>query len=294
MLEKPLIVVGSGRSGTTIISEIIFAHEDLAWPSNYLERLSDVVAIELVRRLFDNDWWRIIGEKGQLNRKGLLNALLPRPAEAYAFWNRLTREDIDFSRGFLLGDEATPEEAHRIRSAVSRIVALQGRQRFAMKITGPGRIGYLRSILPDAIFINVLRDPCATVNSFLRVPFWKDRGLRRLWWTGAYSEEELDYFATIRNDPTAVTAFQVAKVVTTTLTEARRLNVPMMMVRYENFVSAPERTVADMLEFANLPSSDWVKRKLSSTRIFDQNRNQGLSPNQQKVVEKIFKRFAGA
>jgi hypothetical protein len=28
-LDKPIIIIGSGRSGTTIMAEIIFKHEDL-------------------------------------------------------------------------------------------------------------------------------------------------------------------------------------------------------------------------------------------------------------------------
>src|SRR6478736_10488995 len=61
LLEKPIIIFGSGRSGTTIISEIIFQHEDLAWHSNYQELFPKFAPINFMRRVFDNKMWRIIG-----------------------------------------------------------------------------------------------------------------------------------------------------------------------------------------------------------------------------------------
>ena len=193
-LDRPVIFIGPGRSGSTIISEIILAHESLAWPSNYQEYFPASGLINLIRPVFDNGLWRIKGEKGQLNQVRFLNNLLPRPAEAFPFWEHITRPEIDFSRGFLLGETATAEEAQRIRKIFSRMVSWQGKQRLSMKITGPGRIGYLKSLFPDARFVNVVRDPVATVRSLMKVPFWKDLGMYRLWWTGAYSEDDLEYF----------------------------------------------------------------------------------------------------
>lgn len=63
LLDKPIIFIGLGRSGTTIISEIIFQHEDLAWPSNYQNRFPDDVRINRIRPLLDNRFWRIRGQK---------------------------------------------------------------------------------------------------------------------------------------------------------------------------------------------------------------------------------------
>ena len=54
LLEKPIIIFGSGRSGTTIISEIIFQHEQLAWHNNYQELFTHSALINYVRRIFDN------------------------------------------------------------------------------------------------------------------------------------------------------------------------------------------------------------------------------------------------
>ena len=270
-LASPVIFIGPGRSGSTIISEIILAHESLAWPSNHQEYLPRTALVNLLRPLFDNRFWRVIGEKGQLNETRFLNCLLPLPAEAFPFWESLTRPGIDFSRGFLLGEVADESEKRRIRKAVARIVAWQGKQRFSMKITGPGRIGYLQSIFPDARFVNVVRDPVATVRSLLTVPFWKDLGMHRLWWTGAYSEDEIARFESLKSDPIAATAFQVNKVLQTTLMEAQTSNAKLLTVLYEDFVADPTATVEDICSFLNLSVSTTLQEKLRQTAVHDQN-----------------------
>lgn len=281
-LASPVIFVGPGRSGSTIISEIILAHESLAWPSNHQEYFPRTALVNLLRPLFDNRFWRVIGEKDQLNKTRFLNSLLPLPAEAFPFWESLTRPGIDFSRGFLLDQVADELEKCRIRKAVARIVAWQGKQRFSMKITGPGRIGYLQSIFPDARFVNVVRDPVATVRSLLAVPFWKELGMHRLWWTGAYSEEEIARFENLKSDPIAATAFQVAKVMKTTLAEAQSCDANLLTVSYEGFVSNPAATIENICSFLDLSVSATLREKLRQTAVHDRNQRK---PKPEEVSE---------
>jgi len=288
-LASPIIFIGPGRSGSTIVSEIIFAHESLAWPSNHQEYLPRVPLVNLLRPVFDNRYWRVLGEKGQLNSTRFLNSLLPFPAEAFPFWELVTRPEIDFSRGFLLGETASDEESRRIRKSVARIVKWQGKQRFSMKITGPGRIGYLQSIFPDARFVNVVRDPVATVRSLLAVPFWKDLGMHRLWWTGAYSDEEIERFEDLKSDPIASTAFQVTRIMKTTLQEAELCQANLLTVNYEDFVDDAEKTVGQICSFLDLSVSPALQTKLRQTAVHDRNQQkprQGVA-SERAIMEVI-------
>ena len=184
-LQKPVIFIGSGRSGTTIISEIVFRHESLAWPSNYQVMFPAVPQVNMLRILFENKLWHLQGQKQQLNDVSKLNKYFFKPAEAYDFWEYITGKRINFSRGFLLNEKAAPEEAEKIRSAFTKLINYQRKERLAFKITGPSRIGYLHSVFPDAIFINIVRDAVPTIKSWLNVDFWQDKGKNQLWWVGA-------------------------------------------------------------------------------------------------------------
>ena len=243
--------------------------------------------MNLVQRLFDNDLWRLVGEKSQLNRTRQLNTLLPRPAEAYPFWAALTGPDVDFARGFLLDERPTPVVRARVRRKLQRMLAWQGKTRLGMKFTGPGRVGYLAALFPDARFVNVVRDPVATVQSLLKVPFWAHLGMHRLWWTGAYNESELAAYETLRDDPVASTAFQLGKILRTTREEAARCGVQMLTLRYEDFVAQPQATVSQVLDFADLPESAWIDRKLAGMPVHDRNRGSILSAAQIDTVETL-------
>ena len=269
------------------------AHESLAWPSNHLELMPAFDSVNLLRQLFDNRYWRVLGEKGQLNKTRVLNSLLPMPAEAFPFWDRVSRAEIDFSRGFLLGETATAKERQRIRRRVSRIVHWQGKQRFSMKITGPGRIEYLSSIFPDACFINVVRDPVATVRSLMAVPFWKDLGMHRLWWQGGYDLAEIACFESLRNDPVAATAFQVGKILQSNEREARRCGAKMLTLGYEAFIADPEGQVREICAFTGLSESPQLQAKLRQTRLHDRNhRSRRTGAGESRKILSIVEQFA--
>ena len=85
-----------------------------------------------------------------------------------------------------------------------------------MKFTGPARLEYLTSIFPDALIVNVMREPVATVRSWLEVGFWQRMGIDKLWWRGAYTPDEIAYAETIKDKPALITAFQYKKLMETT------------------------------------------------------------------------------
>lgn len=276
-LEKPIIIIGSGRSGTTIISEIIFRHEDLAWPSNYQERFPAKPQVNLIRNVFDNPLWQKHGQKPQLNDVSRVNKILFKPAEAYKFWEHITGNRIDFSRGFLLNERATDEEKEKIRDAFAKMVSYQRRKKLALKITGPSRIGYLKSIFPDAIFINITRDPIPTIQSWLNVDFWQDKGKNQLWWTGAYSDSEIKWSKRNAVKPELMAALQYKKIMQTARDEVIRHRVSCLNVRYEEFVESPASVVSRILKFAGLQMSPQIENYLKKNKIYNQNKEEGIN-----------------
>lgn len=279
LLEKPIIIFGSGRSGTTIISEIIFQHEHLAWHSNYQELFTHSTAINYLRRLFENKWWRLVkywvfvGASKNTRQKwgGFFSLAIFNPIERYAFWEYITGPRIDFSRGFLLNEKATEEEKYKIRSHLAKQVKYQGRQRLIIKFTGPSRIEYLQSVFPDAVFISIAREPIATVRSWLEVGFWQTKGINRLWWVGAYTKEEEVQAEKLENEPALITAFQYKKLMETTEYEIKKTGVPILESRYEEFVKDPNALIKKMLAFVDLPPSKNVDRYIEEMGVSNRN-----------------------
>ena len=175
--------------------------------------------INKVRPLLDNRFWSLRGQKQQLNKIPFYKNYLFRPSEANDFWNHITGPDLNFLYNFLLNEQVSPNDKERIRNFFEKMVHYQNRKRLALKITGPGRIGYLKSIFPDAVFIEITREPFANIRSLLKVPFWKERGMYKLWWQGAYSEEEQKKALEWKDRPALITAMQYAKIRDKTIEE---------------------------------------------------------------------------
>lgn len=268
-LKKPIIIFGTGRSGTTIISDIIFQHEDLAWHSNYQELFPNFAGINYFRRLFDNKYWRKIGMNTQ-NNKSFINYFCFRPIERYNFWEAITGPNIDFSRDFLLNKTATEPEKNRMRSFFAKMVQYQKRKRLAFKITGPARMEYLMSVFPDAIFVNIVRDPVATVRSWLEVQ-WSDQITDQLWWQGPYSDEELEKAKELSANPALFAAFQFKKIMDTTEAEIAKMHPDLYVASYEDFVADPSAFIAKMMTRLGLAKSKLVDDYLEKIKINNRN-----------------------
>jgi len=287
-IEKPIIFIGTGRSGTTIISEIIMRHRDLAFPSNYQKKVFKNPKINLIRNFFDNKFWKIYGQKEQLNKVSIVNKYIFKPAEAYKMWDYLTGDDIDFLRGFLLNKKETKERISFINNYFQKMIKYQNKKRLAFKITGPSRMEYLLSIFPDAYFVILKRKPIPTINSFLKVNFWKSRGLNKLCWTGIYSDEEKNWVNDNKDDPILLTTFQIKKIYEVTKLECKKCNPNYIEVNYEDFVKKPQEEIIRILDFVNLEVDIACLNYLKENRIYNRNKPD-LEYFSEEELEKINK-----
>ena len=64
-----------------------------------------------------------------------------------------------------------PDAARRLQQAFAGMTTPR-RSRFLAKITGWPRLRFLAAVFPDALFVEVTRDPAATASSLLEVPLW--------------------------------------------------------------------------------------------------------------------------
>ena len=226
--------------------------KNLGWPSNYTEISATRPVLNVLRRLLDNRFVHCKGHKQQYGPALPGNRYLPKPAEAYEFWDRQTGRP--FSRDFLVGEAADDITRERVRREVLKILQWQGKTRFAAKFTGPARIGFLNSLFPDAYFVHVIRDGRAVVNSLLNVGFWKQKGgFSSPFWHNGLTTRDLKEWAAADHDAAVLAALQWRKIITVAQTESRRLAPERYLeVRYEDFVAAPAAIIRTVEEFAKL------------------------------------------
>jgi hypothetical protein len=277
------------RSGTTLIFEAFAQHVSLGWPSNYTEYLPKAPWLNVITRFVRNRFVTTSGRKGQYGRTPLGNRLLPKPAEAYTFWDYYS--ETDFARAYLEDELPTPEVSERLREAVTKILYWQGREQFAAKLTGPSRMAFLRAAFPDARFVHVIRDGRAVTHSLLRVGFWKQKGgLKGAFWKGGLPQASLDVWEDSGRDAGVLAAIQWSHVVRATRAAGSAMGPESYTeVRYEDFVAAPEETTSALYAFCGLPQSSAASEFLSRGPALENMNHKYLADFDPLYVEKLTK-----
>ena len=256
-LRSPIFIIGCGRSGTTIVYDLLCEHPDLAWFSNYAERwpaVPQLAALSRVRRF------------ERVRRSG--SRFVPSPQEGHRIWDRCGPRGEAARNRPLTEADADAREKERVRRLVNEHARYQGKPRFINKNTrNSRRIRYLDAIFPDALFVHVLRDPRAVVASLLAVSWWADLPL---WWCGNRTARELS-----ANGSAAETVAAQHWIESVERLLSDRAVIPddrYLEIRYEHFVEDPEAELGRMMSFAQLQPSNRVLDGLSRRGV--ENRNQ--------------------
>jgi omega-hydroxy-beta-dihydromenaquinone-9 sulfotransferase len=263
-VDRPIFFVGMPRSATTLLFEVFAAHKDLAWLSQPVARAPRLPMLAILSRLTDVTPRMRRAVRGSIQIRPSLERLRIGPVEAYTFWEDCCGEKFRFD--YLLGVEATPDERRCVRSRISRVTRYHGKQRFAAKITGPGRIAYLTSIFPDAHFVHVIRDGRAVVSSLLRVGFWRERNrMNEPAWRNGLTAEDLEDWHRYDGSPLALAAVQWRRVVETTRAESERVAPDRYgEIHYERFLGTPHSVLDAVAGFCGLAPSTPAKQFLAS------------------------------
>lgn len=256
-IDSPILMLGTGRSGTTLALNLLACHPDVAWSSqftNYFPRLPQlalyarILDIDPVRRRLPSSW-----------------RLTPRPSEPYKFLNYVTDGMFTQPRP-LLGSEVTPATAKRYRHAVRQHLHWQGKSRFLQKHTGFPRTRYLQAVFPDAKFVHIHRDGRAVANSLVHVGFFD--GTMASWaWGPMRPEFEQEYLESDRA-PIVLAAIWWKTLVD--FIEPAMAELPPdrgTTVRYDALIARPEETMAELAAFSGLDASPTFRRRVQQFHI---------------------------
>ena len=192
--HSSIFMIGTGRNGSTLISDILATHPDLSWVSNYQDKFPQHLSVNLLNNFFSTKEKNNIGATTNTKNKiNYFNRLIPRHSEAYNFWNYYSQQN--FAKDFMANQEASQEQIQSIQQAVKQLVKQSGKTKFFAKLTGPPRVTFLESIFPNSYFIHVKRDVKNVINSYLNSFYWeKGGGFEKPWWNNSLNEQDWDIY----------------------------------------------------------------------------------------------------
>jgi hypothetical protein len=277
-ISKPVIVLGTGRCGSTILHHVLSAHPQVMWLSNVSQRWPT------------KPTWnrRVVTAMGNPAVRRLLGGRIL-PSEAYRFWDQsaygfsapcrdLTREDV------------TPLMKKQVRAAVEQTLTSR-RSRLLVKIAGWSRIGFLNEIFEDALFVHIIRDGRAVTNSLMHVGFWPGWRGPHNWGAGLLSPEDQAVWESYDRSFVALAALQW-KIRIRAIDAARQAldTKRFCEIRYETFCAQPVETLRRVLEFAELEQSAEFDNHVKAASIKDSVRWQkDLNPGQQVILHEVLR-----
>lgn len=180
-------LVGVGRSGTTLLYKLLCLHPEIAYISNYENRLGwfpSGVACGLVSRRLEHKlrtWFKKDGNAYFINRPWLIRAF-PTPHEGEAVFDAC---GLQLFRG--RDYRPDPSTADRLRRRFRRLRRGARASVVLSKCTANNhRILPLASVFPAARYIHLIRDGREVTQSLSVVEWWDDHVL---WWDGRTPHE---------------------------------------------------------------------------------------------------------
>ena len=249
-------VLGSGRCGSTLVTELVARHPEVGFVSNVDDKLG---RFDLKGR-WNNALFARSGERDPSLRpfrdrrrpleRGRVRVA---PSEGWVVMERQISSIFPQPCRDLTAQDATPWLKGRIAGFFDSRMAAQGKSTFVHHLTGWPRSGLLRAVYPEARFVHVVRDGRSVANSWLQMGWWDGyRGPDR-WYLGPLSHgDRAEWEDSDRSF--VVLAGLGWRILMDAMDEARQL-VPAdqwLDVRLEDVMEDPRGKTSEVLDFLGL------------------------------------------
>ena len=251
-IKKPIFIVGSGRSGTTVFYRFLSTHPDVCWFSNYSDRFLDAKLIPLVHRILDLPFLGILAKKGIISDR----KLYIKPTEA----GRIYHDYCGFKNSIkTTEDDLDIEIENKFKDLIKRHLSLTGKERFLSKQTANNqRIRLINKMFSDAYYIHIIRDGRAVANSLLNVNWWNDTDI---WWLGKKAFE----CKKKGKQPIELCGLHWKRDVEEILKNKGLFEDRYIEVKYEDFILDVRGTMKKIVNFCELSNSDYFIKMLPQT-----------------------------
>jgi Sulfotransferase family len=280
---RPIVIVGTGRCGSTLLHRLLALHDDVGWLSTFNETFPTQTWLSVFSGLYR---WPL--PSGVRHMKAF-----PKPFEAYRFWEHylpgFRRRDRPHS-----AEDVPAAGIDPVRRATARILRFQRKSRLLVKVTGWSRIAYFDRIYPDAVFIWLRREPRSVVSSWVKAG-WLDVTSPPDSEDWQWGEVPPDYYEVWR-DLGSSPILSVALKIRLDLDDIAR-NMDLFPDRchelwYEDLISTPEATLRAICEFADLGWTSRFGRVVSGMSFYDSTREwrRHLTEEEGSLVLEFLKR----
>lgn len=257
VVEKPVFIVGLPRSGTTMLYNLLCAHERAAYVTNSMNVYPNaLIAIERLRTALKLDI------RGERYLKDSVYTTFGGPSELMTLWGKWTGrrvEDLDWETQPVALTEAMRAQAHVDFARVLYAFGPPARRIVSKNPVFQPELLTIQAIFPDARFIHIVRDGRMVANSLVKlyrlnnqqilkirhphlksiVPYPKTRRLKGF--LDTYGADTLECTSRVWAD-----SLRLVEEL------APRLN-HFLEIRYEDLLADPEAHTRRLLEFCDLP-----------------------------------------
>jgi len=278
---KPIIILGTGRCGSSIFQQMLSRHPNLAWLSSCLNLWP--------QKLIYN---RILMRSLELPFLESIFRKRFQASECNLFWEFYIK---GFRQPFrdLTRADVTIKKKHDIIAAMSGLTT-EKRNRLLLKITGWPRLGFLSEVFEDAKFIHIIRDGRAVANSIINVHWWWGWKGPQNWRLGTLPEK---FYKEWQNYDFSFIV--LAAIYWKTLMDAveegkKQLNIDNLLeIKYEDLCSQPIDIFRQVTSFCDLEWSDYFIKRLGTYKLQNKNDNYkaDLTNHQQCMLNEVLGQY---
>lgn len=258
-IDRPIFLLGTPRSGTTMLQDILCSHESVAYVNNTMHRFPTAFCTvdHFRRRLaLDFETERYLNDSVRISPGS--------PSDAVGFWADWFGVD-PFSLEYrdLQLDDLPASRVERMRETIRKVIWCHGKpyRRFFSKLLAVVQYTHIvRDLFPDAKFIHILRDARLTANSMVKHCHLEIEHQKSYGW----AKDATDVFIPYQRFPrltTYIEQFGLEDFRTTAhlwndivaYLDGIKASIPSYHeVRFEDIVAAPRERIAAILEFCEL------------------------------------------
>lgn len=258
-LERSIIVVGTGRCGSTMLHRILARHPQVGWLSTFNEVFPSQPWLSWFSGLYRASW--ISGRIKHL-------PFFPKPFEAYRFWER---ELAGFSRRSrpLEPAEMCDSAVKRTRHVLERVLKFQGKSRLLVKVTGWSRMECFDRLLPDCRFVILRREHRAVISSWIQAG-WLDVTSgpdAESWQWGSVPERYRQAWQDLGGGPVLSAALKIQLDLDDIRDNMTRFPDRCHVLDYDDLVTRPEQELRGLVDFCGLSWADSFSRHVGSMRF---------------------------